>query len=473
MFVSIIIPIYNVEDYLSRCLDSCLQQIFSDFEIIAVDDCGSDSSMAIVKSYSDVRIKVVHHDINRGLSAARNTGLKHASGKYILFLDSDDYIAPNLLKLCVNEAEQKQVDFVSFNSVKVDEKGEQFANFWMQKYAGQDLHNITIHHPAACTLAGWDVAAWAKLVRRDFLLAHQINFDEQQTWFEDHLFSAQLFCLGRFSYLDHVLHYYFQRSTDSAQKSITQEKGLKVALYRAKAIEGVSSWLISSGNHAQFVHFLPLFLEQYKIILTEAEADKKTFIEIYNILRKAFSPFEDSYLQIKPLLIVDMVYILRYFSAQEFLFSIGSVSKVSCKHLTLAVTGAHCDELATYVNMQLQLPALTHKFKLLPYLPAFLLSNGVAHLLPKQFALKLRDFYVLSKTDLFDYRSYVKIAERRFYSRNHAICHYLNIGEKQNFSPNLFFYPQGYLSHNPDLKTINMSLFVHYILYANLEGRQC
>lgn len=93
---SIIIPTYNVESYIARCLDSCINQTFSDIEIIVVDDCGSDTSVAIAKTYAkhDDRISILHNPKNLGLFQTRLTGEKVAKGTYILCLDADDYLAP-------------------------------------------------------------------------------------------------------------------------------------------------------------------------------------------------------------------------------------------------------------------------------------------------------------------------------------------------------------------------------------------
>lgn len=111
--LSIIVPVYNVEKYLRQCLDSILQQSMQDFEIIIVDDGATDSSGDICDKYAerDNRIKVIHQR-NGGLSAARNTGLKYARGKYIAFVDSDDYIAPNMYEVMIDKLEQCDADMV-------------------------------------------------------------------------------------------------------------------------------------------------------------------------------------------------------------------------------------------------------------------------------------------------------------------------------------------------------------------------
>lgn len=92
--ISVIVPIYNVQNYIAECLESIISQTYRDLEIICVDDCGLDNSISIVKKYmkKDDRIKLVHHEENQGLGGARNTGISVANGEYIYFMDSDDKI---------------------------------------------------------------------------------------------------------------------------------------------------------------------------------------------------------------------------------------------------------------------------------------------------------------------------------------------------------------------------------------------
>ena len=118
--ISVIIPVYNVEEYLERCIDSVIAQSYRDIEIILVDDGSVDSSGIICDKYKekDNRIKVVHQK-NSGMSGARNTGLEYACGEYVYFLDSDDIIHPECLKihletLLKNNADMTVAQFVRF-----------------------------------------------------------------------------------------------------------------------------------------------------------------------------------------------------------------------------------------------------------------------------------------------------------------------------------------------------------------------
>ena len=103
--ISIIVPVYNVEKYLKRCIDSILNQSFTDFELILVDDGSTDNSGEIIDEYAikDERIKVIHKE-NGGLSSARNVGIEYSKGNYIAFVDSDDYINKNMYKILYKNA---------------------------------------------------------------------------------------------------------------------------------------------------------------------------------------------------------------------------------------------------------------------------------------------------------------------------------------------------------------------------------
>lgn len=114
--ITVIIPVYNVEPYLRRCLDSVLAQTFTDFEVICIDDKSTDSSFKILCEYAekDNRFQVLQNEHNRGLSFTRNVGLSHAKGKYVYFLDSDDDIVPECLELIQTTAERTNAEIVFF-----------------------------------------------------------------------------------------------------------------------------------------------------------------------------------------------------------------------------------------------------------------------------------------------------------------------------------------------------------------------
>jgi glycosyltransferase involved in cell wall biosynthesis len=183
---SIIIPVYNVELYLRQCLESVLNQTYSDFEVVCVNDGSTDNSAAILNEYArnGARIKIIDQK-NRGLSAARNAGIKGASGEYILLLDSDDWLEPNTLQTLADK--QDGEDMVCFNGRRwfedgttetpdkgIEEQGMTGWNYY-NKYA---LQPRKFHF--VCTVL--------RLYKRTFLLKNNLFFKEG-IYHEDNLFT--------------------------------------------------------------------------------------------------------------------------------------------------------------------------------------------------------------------------------------------------------------------------------------------
>ena len=126
MDISIIVPVYNVEKYLVRCLDSLVNQHFSGtFEVIAVDDASTDRSLQILYEYqkNEDRLRVISHETNKKLSITRKTGINAANGDYIMHVDADDWLLPGALRTLFSKCKQLDADVVVFNIMREDEKG--------------------------------------------------------------------------------------------------------------------------------------------------------------------------------------------------------------------------------------------------------------------------------------------------------------------------------------------------------------
>lgn len=196
--ISVIIPVYNVDKYLKQCLDSVINQSFDFIEIICVNDGSTDNSLNILKEYAkkDNRIKIINK-INQGLGAARNTGLDFASGNYIFFLDSDDWIDENALELLYDKANSKDLDVLFFkllNYLDLDNKFSktnlydhlcfQENHFSLKDYfTFNDIKNNLFEIP---------VVAYSKLYRKSFLDDNNFRFPEGIN-FEDNEFFYDVF----------------------------------------------------------------------------------------------------------------------------------------------------------------------------------------------------------------------------------------------------------------------------------------
>lgn len=129
MKISVIIPVYKTEQYISRCIDSVLNQSYDNFEIIIVDDCSPDNAISIAESYASVNssIKIVRHETNRGLMVSRQTGYSNATGDYFMFVDSDDTIPKNALSILAKEVQSNQSQIVIAGHTKIDENGREIS----------------------------------------------------------------------------------------------------------------------------------------------------------------------------------------------------------------------------------------------------------------------------------------------------------------------------------------------------------
>jgi glycosyltransferase involved in cell wall biosynthesis len=214
---SIVVPVYKVEKYLLKCLESIKSQTYSNYEVILVDDGSPDQCPAICDRFAqtDSRYKVIHQ-LNKGLSGARNTGLQMAKGRYIYFLDSDDTIADDLLERMEKIFHDNDVDIVGFSATVVTLNGTSIlttGNCKNEKEAGIEIAKkrtplSTV--PLYC-------------YRRDFLIEKNISFKEG-IYYEDVLFTALVFLENpKIYYIDEKLYFYNKRE-DSITTTKTKEK---------------------------------------------------------------------------------------------------------------------------------------------------------------------------------------------------------------------------------------------------------
>ncbi len=146
--VSVVMPIYNVEKFVADAIDSVLAQTYPHLELILVNDCSPDNSLAICEAYTDERIRIVNHSENRGLAGARNTGIRHACGEYVAFLDSDDTWHPNKLEEHVTHLERDLELGLSFSrSAFIDEDGQATKCYQMPKLKHIDAAEIFSRNP--------------------------------------------------------------------------------------------------------------------------------------------------------------------------------------------------------------------------------------------------------------------------------------------------------------------------------------
>lgn len=176
--VSIIVPVYNVEKYLTRCLDSLINQDFTDIEIICIDDGSTDLSGKILDDYAekDDRIKVIHQT-NGGQSVARNAGMKMASGKYINFVDSDDWIDLNFIERLYNAAEKYNADIATASIIRKRQNIEKFRLHYTEEIIAETLpEKIALYNVPKCCYV-WNKLYKKELIK-DFLFKEGVYFED-------------------------------------------------------------------------------------------------------------------------------------------------------------------------------------------------------------------------------------------------------------------------------------------------------
>lgn len=186
MKLTIIIPIYNVESYMSECLYSVVNQTMAeDVECILVDDCGQDNSLEIAeKMIADyrgpIRFSILHHKHNKGLSGARNTGIRAAQGDYLYFLDSDDCLTPDCLETFLKITERyPDVDMVQGATVSTHEISKSLSLSELKQNLQTDIiRDRKLIKKLILDFSVSPVTAWNKLVRRELILQNQIFFKE-------------------------------------------------------------------------------------------------------------------------------------------------------------------------------------------------------------------------------------------------------------------------------------------------------
>lgn len=194
-FLSIVVPVYNVEEYLERCFNSVISQSFIDWEMIIVDDCSPDNSQQIIQKYQaqDSRVRCIINEKNKGLGGARNVGISHCHGEYILFIDSDDFISDEsaLEQLCAL-ASENNLDVIDTpyrvikDGVEINRLPKKFNDLNDKIYDGVDyMEQIQI----------LPIVVWNKLYKRSLLQENNILFKERK--YEDICFTLEVMYKAR------------------------------------------------------------------------------------------------------------------------------------------------------------------------------------------------------------------------------------------------------------------------------------
>lgn len=211
--VSIVIPVYNKEKHIKKCIDSVINQTYKNIELLIIDDGSTDNSGKIISEYNDERIKYFKNN-NQGIGKTRNFGIKKSNGKYIMFLDSDDYLDTNIVKFMLNKILKDKLDMVvcDYYEVKNTKNNEiKIINF----------ENCSIMDNPELLLS-INLSPWNKIYKKSFILKNNIEFDEESKY-EDVIFVIDaLINAKKIGKIDKALYYYV--INENSETSIRDEK---------------------------------------------------------------------------------------------------------------------------------------------------------------------------------------------------------------------------------------------------------
>lgn len=244
---SIVVPVYNVENYVEKCVKSVLSQTDQDWELLLIDDGSTDKSGAICDELAkkDSRIRVIHQE-NRGLGGARNTGIEAASGDWLLFSDSDDWFEPDALSSAISAAESTGADMAVFAFRSVDEAGKELAifreNLPVDRALSPSEHKeLLLIAPSACN----------KLYRRELFVRTSLRYPHR-VWYEDVRTTTKLIpSCKKIVYTDSVGYNYLQRS-GSIMNNVNLERNREII----DAFDDVLTWYKDKGLFEEYYNEL-------------------------------------------------------------------------------------------------------------------------------------------------------------------------------------------------------------------------
>lgn len=285
--LSIIIPVFEAGEYLRPCLDSVLNQSFSDFELILVNDGSTDSSGDVCDEYArlDDRVKVLHQE-NKGQSAARNRGVDSSSGEYVGFVDNDDLVSPGMFELLVKNARVAHADISACSFIQQDERGDKQPA--LHDYEKHIFSNSEGMKELLCR-EKLDIYVWTKVYRKNFLDHHKIRFEVGRND-EDMLFNYLAFTFSEKSIFENSPLYTYTHRVDSASRTLPKkdlDRYLSGTWYRVNRIEA------ETKQNYPLLHYLAIRQKMVyciqmiaRIVESSSKSDNVYYREVLDFLKR-------------------------------------------------------------------------------------------------------------------------------------------------------------------------------------------
>lgn len=292
--ISVIVPVYNAVDYLEQCLNSIVRQTYTDLEIICINDGSTDGSGTLLDHFAekDDRIIVVHQN-NKGESSARNRGLDIASGKYLAFVDCDDWIEPEMYSAMVELAEKENVDLVLCGYyLEYKDHSEEAINEWKvdeTAFSRKKLFEYVYIRDKYRAVTSW---IWCKLFNRHIIEKQsKIRFNESLRLGGDLLFFLEYMeRTKRSSYIKEPFYHYLQR-----EKSTSHSKDLSLQYELVKTYQMMISYCVEHSLEIESLPWLERFLGYRALVLARRsiEADDK---KMFSKCKQIMGEVKDSYI---------------------------------------------------------------------------------------------------------------------------------------------------------------------------------
>lgn len=299
-FFSIIVPAYNAEKYIEKCVGSLLQQSYADFEIVLIDDGSSDGTARVCRMLEqrDERLHYIHQD-NKGVSSARNLGMSAAKGEYLLFVDADDYIKPDTLERIAERCKDSSLDLCFFGYQYVVD-GCMKQDVHPLEYYGKKNSDILLALIEQNTFG----LACNKAIRREFLTQNELAFDRDIRVFEDQDLmmrawnKAEVICCIPESF------YYYVSSQTSAMQQFQSAQGSRFFSTHDENLKNLKSFMAQNGIKAEQVSsYLLRYVDSEiaNIVRMASRVDRKEFRPFANQLENSelMKIFRDSYRKVE------------------------------------------------------------------------------------------------------------------------------------------------------------------------------
>ena len=315
--VSLILPIYNTEQFIERCLRSVFEQTFENVEYILINDCTPDKSIEVservIKQYPDRKVSIVNNQKNIGLAGVRNIGIKMAKGEYIIFIDSDDYVEPAMLEEMYHKAKVSSADIV-------------IADYYVN-YPQKQIYKKQVAPSTGTECARWILSGRLhssnsnKLIKRELYLNNNISFIEGINMWEDMSTIARIcYLANKVAYLPQAYLHYVQYNSNSYTTNITEKSLLDIQA----VISILRDFFGQNNDYQQDLVFLTLKAKVDFIMHAKGDIRKK-LCQLYNASREMIIKHPSLSVFYKLLLLLEKhrlygfidIFIVLYFIAKK------------------------------------------------------------------------------------------------------------------------------------------------------------